>query len=86
MPTLAQIERDLALDENEKLKDEIERLREALQYVYEQDRGYVIPHGYAVDPSRVLEHEPGKNVLYLGHMGVKARDALAAYQQSQESK
>jgi len=31
MPTLAQIERDLALDENEKLKDEIERLRTVMQ-------------------------------------------------------
>lgn len=47
----------------------------ALQWIVDRDRSYVLPSG-SLDPSRIIEHEPGRNVLYMGAYAVRARAAI----------
>jgi hypothetical protein len=51
-------------------------LRDALREIEKRDRLYVCPSN-ALDPSRIIEHQPGCNVLYMGEHAVRARAARA---------
>lgn len=63
--------------------DEHERLHDALYAILLRDKGYVMPSD-ALDPSRIIEHQPGCNVLYMGEHGVRARAALTPHGQTEE--
>lgn len=68
--------RDVTVGDIRAWHDEMERLRDALYAIVLRDKGYVMPSD-ALDPSRIIERQPGCNVLYMGEHGVRARAALS---------